>query len=279
MGSDGRKEWAFHPVAPEQLNDWQHLPSVRRLLLQLPASAALSGSMLASLLLDSTRRRCVDATIQLLAHPATHQHLSPDALLQQCLQCAYDHAWQHCHEWHGPMAVLAALLRHPVAAQLDSDALQRLVTAFASKQPHSPEFHPLALVLKLPVVQTLDAEALLTLVTTCVSVDVPPDGIAAALAAPAAAQWSAQQVRGLLEAAECFRNARAFSLLLQHPAAPDANDPDMQTFSGVLPTASDSDECPYVYLHRGQQQQAESDSDSEWWGDEEDAGAQAGGGG
>lgn len=198
------------------------------LLMRLPAAAALPASVVAALLEQSIAQGQADTARELLALPAAHYNA--EVLEQQCLRCADDDALQYGDSWRGQQAVLEELLHHPMAKQFGADTLQRLVSAFAHPAVHryGTEFHPLALVLKLPVVQGLDSAALLGLVTTCIEANVPAHSISPALVAPAAAHWSAEQVRGLLLAAARARNAKAVDQVLQHPAAPAATDPDVE---------------------------------------------------
>lgn len=169
-----------------------------------------------------------DPAVELLASPAAH--FDAAVLEQQCLSCADDNAAKYENWWQGQKTVLEALLQHLAAQQFGVTTLQRLVSVFAHPGLHQygTDFHPLELVLKLPVAQCLDDAALLALVTTCIEANVPAHGFAAALTAPAAAQWSFAQLRGLLQAAARARNVKAVDQLLRHPAAPAATNPDVQ---------------------------------------------------
>jgi hypothetical protein len=198
------------------------------LLMRLPAAAALPTRAVAALLKQSIAQGHADTARELLALPAAQ--LDTQVLEQQCLHCADDDAVQYKDSWRGQKTVLEALLQHPVAKQFGLDTLQRLVSAFVHPAPlrYGTEFHPLALVLGLPMVQGLDSAALLGLVTTCIEAHVPVHSITAALAAPAASEWSAAQVKGLLLAAARARHAKALDQVLRRPAAPAATDPDVQ---------------------------------------------------
>lgn len=236
-----RRSYLTTPIARSRLN----MAAMRSRLLQLPAVSTLSSDMLDVVLRECIKAGHADMARQLLALPVTQQLLGPEALLQQCLRCAEDDAQQYDNACQGEVAVLQALLQHPAAQQFDSLALQQLVDAFGSAFPvqrYGTEFHPLALVMRLPVVQGLDASALLALLTVCVRAHVPGDGIAAALAAPAAAQWSTRQVRGLLDVAVESGHVRAFAELQQHPAAPSVHDTQMQALAAVLSSTNNPEE-------------------------------------
>lgn len=87
---------------------------------------------------------------------------------------------------------------------------------------------PAVKLLALPVVQRFDCDAVAELLAACVESAAQLGVLKAVLALPAAAQLSAEQVRGLVETSAQQRHANALKLLLQHSAAPRADDSELQ---------------------------------------------------
>jgi hypothetical protein len=90
---------------------------------------------------------------------------------------------------------------------------------------------PVTELLMLPVVQNFDRDAVAELLTVCVECGANSVVLKAAscvLALPAAVQLSAEQIGGLVEVCVQLRDRKIVQLLLQHPAAPGADDPELQ---------------------------------------------------
>lgn len=144
------------------------------------------------------------------------------------------------------------LLKQPGVKDFDVGSALRLLEAFArsgfgkpepaadsrasywssllgrSDRSAVPSVDPVQLVIDRPVLKLFDGSSVAVLIEACVGSGVKQSVLQSVLAMPGAAQVTTKQLRGLVELCAQHRRSAAMQLLLKHPVAPDADDPELQ---------------------------------------------------
>lgn len=233
-------------------------------LLSMRAAQTMPAGALAPLLQCSVAHGVLAATEALLALPAAQQLGSAvvEQLLSECLALNTE---QFANR-HAARRLLAELLvQQPAAARLDAPAVSRLLlrygaVAAARGRAVQPPDRLLGaaecvtsvtdaydaggvlagLLVGLPGVRQCDTAGAALLLSAAVQARVHPHVLELLLQAPAAAALSAAQLKKLLSVCAQHCYGKAFSLVLQHPAAPACTDAQVQLYASLMETLSPS---------------------------------------